>query len=266
MRDVVSERGHRWLVAIPLAAIPLFGVLRTFHEHTPHVPGLGPTGGSLLLWAAVALAALHLVQRRRGLDLMPDIERGSGLTVGMIVPLLVVVVVEKWISAEIVPLLLVRVPLPDAPPRLADAAYRLAGGLALGAVTLMLWRVPRQIARKLEQRTLPERIPVAAGLVLGAAAVTGVVFAGLPAVAGDLRLAVAGPDPRTWATAFAAQIVRGAAEEFYFRGLLQTTLLRLLWQAGLPQGRLARVLAIGTVSIGFAVEHVDPASPLAAQG
>ena len=261
----MTTRLHSWLVLIPLAAIPLFGVLRTFHQQTPRIPGLGPFWGSLLLWAALGLLALHLVQRRRGEDIMPDIERGPGLSVGMIVPLLVVVVIEKWVSADVLPVMFGLLPSWGPTPKLADAAYRLAGGLALGLVALAVYRVPRQVARKLEQRTLLSRVPSAVGLVLASAVATGLLFAGLPSLLGGLQLAVAGPDTRTWSLMAAAQVVRGASEELFFRGLLQTTLLRLLWQAGLPEGRLARVIAIGTVSLGFTIEHIDPAQPLARQ-
>ncbi len=261
----MTARLHSWLVLIPLAAIPLFGVLRTFHAQTPRLPWLGDFGGSLLLWAALGLLALHLVQRRRGLDLMPDIETGAGLSVGMIVPLLVVVVIEKWVSADVLPFAFDLLPSWGPTPKLADAAYRLASGLALGIVALAVYRIPRQVARKLEQRTLLSRLPAATGLVLGSAIVTGLLFAGLPTLLGGLQLAVAGPDTRTWSTMAAAQVVRGVTEELFFRGLLQTTLLRLLWQAGMSQGRLARVVAVGTVSLGFTIEHVDPSQPLARQ-
>jgi membrane protease YdiL (CAAX protease family) len=67
--------------------------------------------------------------------------------------------------------------------------------------------------------------------------------------------------PRIAAAAGAAQVLRGAAEELFFRGLLQTTLVWLLVQAGLPDRRLVRGCAIVVVSLGFTLEHVDIQAP-----
>jgi membrane protease YdiL (CAAX protease family) len=252
------------LVLIPLLALPLLGVLRSVHEHVPRLPLLPAPTDSLLFWAVVFMAALHVHHRRRDRDLMPDIERGPGLEVGMIVPILLVAVAEKWASIELLEGSYAWIDAHVRAPLLADALYRLWSGLALLGVALALIRIPRQAARKLERLVLLSRLREAVGPV-AAAALASAALVTVPALLADVPVRVRPGPEGAVAAMIGAQVVRGAAEELFFRGLLQTTLVRLLWQAGLPEGRTARLLAIGSVSLGFTLEHVDPAASLFAQ-
>ncbi len=259
-----TDGAHPALLGLAILAVPAASLLRTFNDHTPRLPFLPGPFASLLFWAALGLLALHLVERRRDRDLMPDIERGTGLTLAMVVPFLVVLFVEKWVTVELLDRAFAWIDVTFADDRAADAAYRLWTGLALAGVALALYRVPRQVARKFERRTDASRVIPALGIFAAATLAAGLLFVAIPIMAGVVNVAPpAAPGPG-FTLMVAAQVVRGAAEELYFRGLLQTVLLRLLWQTGIPQGRIASLIAISTVSLGFTIEHWDPSVPFAA--
>lgn len=256
IRLPVGERPA--FIAIPLIAIPLLGILRSFHESTPHLPFVPGPFGSLLFVATLALGALHAVQRQQNRDLMPDIERGPGLTIAMTLPILVVALAEKWVAIDLLSGAYGWIDARVTTPARADAIYRLWTGLAMAGTALALHRVLRQSARKIERLVVPRRVTEAIIVFVPAAAGAALLVVALPVWIGGVRTGVRDVPLDTLALIGIAQVVRATAEEIFFRGLLQTALMRLLWQAGVPQGRLAAGIAVVVVSTGFTLEHVDP--------
>lgn len=257
VRDPGWIAGQVLLAATLVVAFPAASLLRSLNEHTPRL-GESPFG-SILLWGAVALLALHLVGRRRGEDHFPAPDDRRGMTVAMLLPVIVVLLGEKWVSAELLARAYGWIPAFASSPAQADAAYRLWTGLALLGFSLAAIWVLRQIAHRLRGMLMPEKLLPALWLLIASAAVPGALALALHAALPATRLAAAHPWSGTLLLAAAAQLVRGAAEELYFRGMLQTAAGRLLAQTPLGDGRVARLGAIGVVSLGFAIEHVNPA-------
>ncbi len=235
------------------------GGLRTFHHGTPRGPQLLGPFGDLLFVGFAGLLSLHLVQRRRGLDLLP---RGAapGLSVAQIAPLLVVVLGEKWISTDLLDPVIDWVDGRFDSPAAADAAYRLSTGLALLGGALLLLPALRQIRPRLARYVNGRRAREAAFIILCAVAGTAAAATFLVVLEDGGWTVAAGP----LGIAAAAQVVRGASEELFFRGMLQTSLVWLLVQAGAPDRRAPRLAAIAVVSCAFTLEHIDPQAPRAA--
>jgi membrane protease YdiL (CAAX protease family) len=236
------------------------GVLRTFHHSTPRLPW-PPGPFSSLLFAAVALlVALHIVQRGAGRDLLQRRRGLRGLTVAQVVPLLLVALGEKWISGELLHGLFDDIDARIADADLADAVYRLTTGLGLLAAALVLAPAVRQARPRRRRYLNAPRAREAAALAGAAVILTGAAAVFLKLVTRGSWSVALPPAP---VAAIAAQVVRGSAEELFFRGLLQTTLIWLLVQAGLPDRRPPRILAVLVVSAAFSLEHIDPTAPRA---
>lgn len=235
------------------------GVLRGFHEETPHLfPG---PFGSLLLAALIALFLAHLAGRRRGLDLLGPLTERPGLTLARTLPLLVAAVGEKWLSVELLATAYDWIEGYVASVEMADSVYRLFSGLSLLAISLVFLWVLRQSRRRIRRLTKPWRLLEAIGLLGIAAAVTALLVVGVAVSVGPLKFGIRNVTTSVLLVAVAAQIVRAISEELFFRGLLQTTLSRLLELAGMPAGRPAQVTSIFLVSVGFTLEHYH-AGPL----
>ncbi len=203
---------------------------------------------------------MHLVQRRQGRDLLPEWPERGGLRPALCLPLLVVLLGEKWLAVDLLGEAYNWIDFRFEDPAVADAAYRLWTAFALlGAALALLW-VLRQTWHRIGSATTGDRFLRAAldgSLAIAGAAVV-IVALGF---AGGGRFGVPGATAGT-GLAIAAQLVRPAAEELFFRGLIQRTLVRLLAEAGLGEGRLPRLLAIVSISVGFSLEHIDPSLPL----
>jgi membrane protease YdiL (CAAX protease family) len=240
---------------LPLAAVPVVALLRSFHPAMPRVPGLPAPFDSPLFWLTALLVGVHLVDRRRDQDLFTG-GRDRGLTLAMVVPVLIAVVAEKWFAVDVLANAYGWIDRFVADLWAADALYRMWSGLALLAISLLLLVPLRQVRGRIARTLEPRRAGTAAWIVPGAALLTALLVAVLPALltGAPLRL-----PPLGWSLlglVALAQIVRGAAEELFFRGLLQTDLIRVMVQAGLPEHRLARLGGIGVVSVGFTLEHL----------
>jgi len=246
-----------------VAAIATSGLLRSFHAGTPRWPLLPESISSLLFTAFALLLALHLRWRPRGLDLWSDPPRPSEPTLAQLLPIVVVLLGEKWITGDLLRGTYEWIWSSVAEPRLNDPLYRLWSGLGLLGAALVLLPVLRQIYSRLAVFTGAARLATAIRLGGIAWAVTTVFVLVSGKLAGG-RLGLPAAGPLVLAVAVSAQIVRGVAEEFFYRGMLQTALVRILVRAGLPERRLARLTAIGAISASFTLEHVDPA--LSVQG
>lgn len=253
----VSLPASLGLATLAALAVVAAGTLRSLHDATPHLEVLGPFGSPLFL-ATAGLLALHLTHRRRGLDRVAVDGSGTGLSLAHVVPLLVAVFGEKWISIDVLDgaydWIWQRVP----DPAVADALYRAWTGLALLGTALALLPILRQVRPRIARYLAVARARRA--LLLGGvgAVATGGMLALLTGVAGAGWVYA----PAALGLPAAAQIVRGTVEELFYRGLLQTALVRLLAQAGLPDRRTPRLAGIAVVSVAFALEHFNPALPL----
>lgn len=245
-------------VLLLLVAIGTSGLLRSFHHQTAHLFG-GPFG-SLLGIAFFAFLAMHLVQRRQDRDLFPHLERRRGLRPALTLPLLVVLLGEKWMSVELLESAYNWIDLAFRDPAMADAIYRLWTGMTLlGTALILLW-VLRQCRHRITRLVTFERMKRALVLVPIALAGMGLLLLGLKALASQGQWSLAELPGKVFLAAWASQLVRAASEELFYRGLLQTSLIRLFTEAGMGEGRLPRLLAIGGISVGFSLEHYNPAS------
>lgn len=235
------------------------GLLRTFHGALPvPVPGLGPFGG-VLGWAFAAALAAHAAGRRLDADRLhrnlpaPATRPAGALTASQALPLVVVVLGEKWLTTSVIGPRLVR-----GTDAHGDALYRLQSGAALLLAALVLLPVLRQSAARIASYVGPARLRRAGLNVLLACAVIGATLA-LTALLPREGWPVPGGHPPLLGAA--AQAVIGVSEEFWFRGLLQTSFVWLLIEAGLPDTRWPRLLGIAVVSVGFTLEHLDLSTP-----
>ena len=240
--------------ALLLAGIGTSGLLRTFHDHTPRL-FTGPLG-SLLAIGTFALLALHLVQRRDGRDLFPEAPAHRGLRPGLAIPLLAVLLSEKWISVDVLGSAYRWIDATFQDPEAADAMYRTWTALALLGVSFGALWVLRQSAHRLARLAEGRRLLFALSTAAGATLLTAAGLWALARFAGGNPAWQPAPQPLLLIGG--AQLFRAVAEEFFFRGVVQTGLVRLLAETGLGEGRLPRLLAIAAVSSGFALEHYDP--------
>ena len=240
--------------ALLLAGIGTSGLLRTFHDHTPRLFG-GPFG-SLLALGTLALLALHLVQRRDDRDLFPEAPAHAGLRPGLVIPLLTVLLAEKWISVDLLGSAYGWIDAVFRDPRTADAMYRAWTALALIGVSFGAVWVLRQSAHRLARLAAGRRLLFALSTAGAATFVTAAGLWTLTRLAGGSPAWQTAPEPLLLIGG--AQLLRAVAEELFFRGVVQTGLIRLLAETGLEEGRLPRLLAIAAVSSGFALEHYDP--------
>lgn len=247
-------------VGLLFAALAASSLLRAFHAATPRLfPG---PAGSVLGVAVLFFAAVHLRARRRGADrLAPPGDSTARLTIGKLTPLLLLLFTEKWITVTLLDHAYDWIGARLTDPRAADAVYRLWTALALAGVALAGVVLLRQVATRIARLLQPERVRFALITLAAAGAASAAALGSLAAVSGASRWSGPVAGGGLLLLIGGAQLVRGAVEEFYYRGLIQTAMVRLLAEAGLGEGRLARTLAIAAVALGFTIEHVDPAAP-----
>lgn len=245
------------LVLMLVGAIATSGLLRSFHAGTPRWPLLPEPVSSLLFTAFALLLGLHLAWRPKGLDLWSDPPRPFEPTLAQLLPIVVVLLGEKWITGDLLRGAYEWIWAGARGPRLDDALYRLWSGLGLLGAALVLLPVLRQAYPRLAVYTSRTRLTTAVGLGLIAWAVTTFCVLAAGVITGA-QLGLPAAAPAVLAAAVTAQGVRGIAEELFYRGMLQTALVRVLVRAGLPERRLARLTAIGAISVSFTLEHIDP--------
>jgi membrane protease YdiL (CAAX protease family) len=225
------------------------GLLRQFHDLTPTSPFLAPAVGSLL-FACVFFLFLVAV-REQQIGAAP----GPGVRLGSLTPILLMLLVEKWVSSTFYQPGYALLAPADWPDAVADAWFRLLCGVGLLAMVAVLSRCSR-----------PARSWVAARLS-GARAFVGVGAAALAIAGGGAILA-----PAAWAfgssvsvlpprpegpllVVLAGQAAIALAEELYYRGLILGELLRLAPRLGIKTEALRRWAALGMTSVLFGMEH-----------
>jgi len=231
------------------------GVLRQFHSEIPRSPYVNPLVGSLLFAAVFFL--LLVAAREWRLGALP----GAGMRLGSLTPILLMLLLEKWISIGLYdPIFFLVVPkgLPDAA---LDARYRAFAGLGLLATCALLSGFSPPAWRRTWRRIRPSRWPVG---ILGLAAIVlaaYLVLWGLASALGsglEFRWPAAGP---LLGWVLGGQALRAFAEEYYYRSLLLSEMQRLAPRLGLRGPVAARWAALIPTALLFGMEHVRLGPP-----
>ena len=216
-----------WLAwGLLLATFFTAGLLRSFHDETPQSPYVPPIVGSMLFAGIFFLLLVAAREWRRGA--VP----GSGIRLGSLTPILLMLLLEKWISLTLYNPIFWWVSDSFARPAYVDAQFRAFAGVGLLLVCLLVAQLSRPTARKVWRRTRPWRFPPA---VLGMLGVVGGTYALLGALAwmlgGGLQLSWPQVSPLlVWI--LVGQALLGFAEEVYYRGLLLSEMERLAPRLG----------------------------------
>lgn len=226
------------------------GLLRQFHDSTPRSPYVPPVVGSLLFAGILFLLLVAAREWRRGA--VP----GSGVRLGSITPLLLMLLIEKWVSLALYNPIFYFMAGSVGDPRLLDAQFRAFAGAGLLGVCFVVGRLSAPTARKTWRRARPSRWPLAAVAALVVVAGTYALLGGLAwALGGALRLKW--PEPSaTLAWILGGQALLAFAEEVYYRGLLMSEVERLAPRLGARTPVARRWLALGTTSVLFGMEHI----------
>jgi membrane protease YdiL (CAAX protease family) len=226
------------------------GLLRQFHDLTPTSPFLAPAVGSLLF--ACVLFLFLVAARERQIGAAP----GFGIRLGSITPLLLMLLLEKWISSGFYPPIFALF----APARLtdeaADAWFRLLCGVGLLLIVVVTSRFSRPAAAWLRPRLSARAALFGIGAsvlaVGGSAALVAMIARAFGSEIGLAPPSVEGP----LAVVLIGQATIALAEETYFRGLLLGELLRLAPRLGLTAPAARRWVALGLTSLLFGMEHL----------
>jgi len=230
-------------------------LLRQFHDRTPSSPMMSSIVGNLLFAAIFFLLLVSAREWRRGAV------SGPGVRLGSLTPLLLILLVEKWVSITVYPLFFAQYAASDASPGLLDAQYRTLAGIGLIMVCVLLSRFSMPAARKSWRRARPSRWPVAA---LGTLLVVGAAYLLLAllsrSMGADFRLAWPQASP-TLGWVVGGQMLLAFAEELYYRGLLMSEMERLAPRLGVRNPAARRWLALGFSSALFGFEHLTLGPP-----
>jgi len=230
------------------------GLLRQFHGGTPRSPYVSPVVGSLLFAAILVLLLVSAREWRQGA--VP----GPGVRLGSVTPILLMLLIEKWVSLTFYNPLFYWIASSDEPAAILDAQFRASAGIGLILVCALVGWLSRPALRKTWRRARPSRWPSAAlatVLVIGG---TYLVLALLAAaLGGGLRLSWPRPGP-LWYWIIGGQAVLALAEELYYRGLLLSEMERLSPRLGARSAPARRWTALLFTSALFGMEHmqVDP--------
>ena len=241
---------------ILLASVLTAGLLRQFHAAIPSSPFLPAPFGSLLFFLIVILF-LVFAKGWGGRQEVPYAGEGlSRVNFLALVPLLIALMLEKWVSITIYGPLFSTINGGGLSVDLYNVLYLLesAAGLLIVSIALLplftrLWPLLRKFLR-------PRRIPFAGASILFALLV---LFGGLWAL---FRIAAGGEIQLRWlgfgrytGLVLLSQGLIAFAEELYYRGILQTELAFLLPALGIPRQRPRLAIAAGLISVAFALEH-----------
>jgi len=226
------------------------GLLRQFHDRTPLSPYVPAVVGSLLFAAIFLILLVSSWERRRGG--VP----GHGIRLGSLTPILLMLLIEKWISLTFYVPLFNWFSSPATPAKLLDAQFLALAGLCLLLVCFLVCWFSAPARRKTWRRARPARWPAAALATILIVACTylllGVVSS---ALGGGLRLRW--PEPSKllfWI--IAGQAMLAFAEELYYRGLLMSEMERLAPRLGASKAVARRWIALLATSALFGMEHL----------
>ncbi len=231
------------------------GLLRQFHDRTPHSPYVPPIVGSLL-FAAVFLLLLVAAREYR-IGAAP----GKGIRMGSLTPIMLMLLVEKWVSLGLYSPVFFFLAPRGTPAPMADAQYRAFAGAGLLLVCLLASTFSPPAARRTWRRLRPGRwLPGigGAGLAVGASYA---ILAGLSAaLGGGFRLRWPAATPLlAWAAG--GQTLLALGEEIYYRGLLLFEMQRLAPRLGARSPAARRWCALVPTALLFGMEHVTLGPP-----
>jgi membrane protease YdiL (CAAX protease family) len=245
-------RALAWLLVV--MALFTAGLLRQFHDLTPASPFLAPAVGSLLF--ACVLFLFLVAARERQIGAAP----GAGVRLGSLTPLLLMLLLEKWISSGFYPPLYAFAAPAGLSDDAADAWFRLLCGSGLLMICVLTSRFSRPAAAWVRARLFGTTVAVGMGTaalaIAGAGLLVGLIAKGFGSTVSVLRPTAPGP----MAIVVLGQAAIGLGEEIYYRGLLLGELLRLTPRLGLSSAPARRWAAIGLTSLLFGMEHVGMAS------
>lgn len=226
------------------------GLLRRFHESTPLSPYAPAAVGSLLFALIVFLGLVALRERDAGA--VP----GPGIRLGSLTPVLLMLLVEKWVSITLYqPAAWLVVPA-EADEPTADALFRALAGFGLLVTCGLVATFSRPSRRRTWATCRPARL--AKGLV-AAAVVVALAYAVLALIGLSMRAPLAlrwGTTPGPWGWIVGGQALRALAEEAYYRGLLLWEMDRIAPRLGARGPAARRWFALLFVGALFGMEHV----------
>ena len=208
---------------------------------------------------AVMLLSLVLLFRRRDQGNTVKQQAGS-IPLMDLVPLAVAVLGVQIVVEHAWSLLGNWTASPPVPQELAAPLHRLGmGGALLLALAALIILVPR-FRKRLRECAAARRLR--SGLYFTVAVLVVVygilVWVGV-LVAGPKQVHLSMPPVFTvTAMLILGQAVIALGEEIFYRGILQGEVSRMLVKAGMANPRNRRMLALGTVSLLFGLEHVGP--------
>ena len=245
-------RALAWL----LIAMAVFtaGLLRQFNDLTPTSPFLAPAVGSLLF--ACVLFLVLVAARERQIGAAP----GPGIRLGSLTPILLILLVEKWISSGFYPPVFALAAPADLPDDAADAWFRLMCGCGLLAVVLLASRFSRPAASWVRARLFGFKPVVGIGAAAIAIGGTGGLLAVIAMAAGSTISVLPPQSQGPLAVVLLGQAAIALGEETYYRGLLLGELLRLGPRLGLRAPAVRRWVALSLSSLLFGMEHVGSSS------
>ncbi len=245
-------RGLAWLL-VGMAVLTA-GLLRQFHDLTPTSPFLTPAVGSLLF--ASVLFLVLVAARERQIGAAP----GPGVRLGSLTPILLMLLVEKWISSGFYQPIFSLLAPASLPEEAADAWFRAMCGIGLLGVVLISSRFSRPAAAWVYARLFGWKAVVGIGAATIAIGGSGAGLA-MIAMAVGTGVSVLPPDPTgPLAVVLCGQAAIALAEEMYYRGLLLGELLRLAPRLGLRSKTVRRWIALGLTSLMFGIEHLGESS------
>ena len=157
---------------------------------------------------------------------------GPGVRLGSVIPLLLMLLIEKWTSLALYNPIFYFMAYSTTPPVFLDAQFSAFAGVGLLLVCLVVGRLSVPTARKTWRRARPGRIPIA---LLGISAIVGVTYA----VIGLLSWSLGTTPKLVWPTlsplliwVLVGQAVLAFAEEVYYRGLVLSEVERLAPRLG----------------------------------
>jgi membrane protease YdiL (CAAX protease family) len=230
-------------------------ILRQFHDRTPESPLAPPLVGSLLFAGIFFLLLVSAREWRRGAV------AGKGVRLGSVTPLLLMLLIEKWISISVYPAVFRWLARDGADPRWLDAQFWTLAGVGLILACLLVGRLSRPTARKTWRRARPSRW-------LFAAAATALVVGGSYTIllllgwvlGANLQLHWPSPGPLLgWI--LGGQALLAFAEEIYYRGLLMSEVERLAPRLGVRGPSARRWLALLFTAGLFGIEHLTLGPP-----
>jgi hypothetical protein len=226
------------------------GLLRRFHELTPRAP-FAPAAVGSLLFAAI-LFLLLVAAREWRLGGSP----GPGVRFGSLAPLLLMLLIEKWVSVSLYnPIFGLFAPAAAAEP-LQDAMFRAFAGAGLLATALLVAQLSRPAGRRTWATCRPTTLLRGLGVAAAVVGLTYLLLGGLAVGLGAGASFGRSPLDTLGAWVVGGQAARSFAEEVYYRGLLLWEMERLAPRLGAKSPAARRWTALIPVALLFGMEHV----------